>query len=117
LYDLDKSNDLDDLEDIEDIPMLRMNDGQNVFDFVPRTKLKLSEIQERIRKHRIIVPCPSKQTLIAMCEDGTFESAGKDANGHPAPTRFGWLVYEDSFFRWARSLDGLEEPEPKKAAA
>ena len=52
-----------------------------------------------IRVHRIIVPPLSRATLVRMCEDGTLETAGN------APTRLGWLVYEDSFRRWAESLD------------
>jgi len=76
---------------------------QNGFSFAPRTKLKLSEIERLIRKHRIIVPCPARQTLIAMCEDGTFETVGN------TPTSLGWLVYEESFLRWCRHLDGAME--------
>lgn len=74
---------------------------QTSFSFAPRTKLKLSEIERLIRKHRIIVPCPARQTLIGMCEDGTFETVGNQ------PTSLGWLVYEESFLRWARGLDGV----------
>ncbi len=65
-----------------------------------RPKLRLGEIERLIRKHRIIVPAPSRPTLVALCEDGTFEAAGGEV------TKFGWLVYEDSFWRWAKSLDG-----------
>ena len=69
-----------------------------------RAKLRLSEIEKLIRKHRIIIPPLSRPTLISMCEDGTFETAGT------APTSLGWLVYEDSFLKWVRSLDsGLGE--------
>jgi len=35
-----------------------------------------------------------------MCEDGTFETAGN------RPTRLGWLVYEDSFWKWAHGMEG-----------
>ena len=64
-----------------------------------RTKIRLSEIERLIRKHRIIVPPLSRQAIIRMCEDGTLETAGT------APTSVGWLVYEDSFLRWVESLD------------
>jgi hypothetical protein len=64
-----------------------------------RTKLRLSEVERLIRKHRILIPPPSRPTLIGLCEDGTFETAGGKV------TKFGWLVYEDSFWAWARSLD------------
>ena len=68
-------------------------------DSPPRTKLRLGEIERLIRRNRIIVPPPTLKTLIAMCEDGTFETVG---NG---PTKLGWLVYEDSFLKWISSLD------------
>ena len=65
-----------------------------------RTKLRLSVIQRLIETHRILIPPPSRRTLINMCEDGRFETASNP----PGP--MGWLVYEDSFWKWARSLDG-----------
>ena len=63
-----------------------------------RPKLRLGEIERLIRKHRIVVPALSRQTLQHMCEDGTFETAGNK------PTRLGWLVYEDSFWKWANDV-------------
>ena len=72
------------------------------FQFRPRVKMRLSEIERIIKKHRIIVPPPSRQTLIKLCEDGTLETAGD------RPTVMGWLVFEDSFLAWLRKLD---EPE------
>ena len=70
-----------------------------------RTKLRLAEVERLIRKHRIVVPPLCRSTLIVMCEDGTFETAGT------APIKkLGWLVYEDSFLKWVKSLDsGLDE--------
>jgi len=73
---------------------------KQTFDFTPRPKLRLSEIERLIKKHRIIVPPLSRATLVNMCEDGTFETAGS------APTSVGWLVYEESFLAWVRRLDG-----------
>lgn len=81
--------------------------NKTVFKFPVRTKLKLSQVEALIRQHRIIVPCPSRQTLIGLCEDGTLESVGKDAEGRPQPTNLGWLVFEESFLRWAENLDGV----------
>ncbi|MGD9563567.1 MAG: hypothetical protein AB7P09_01650 [Pyrinomonadaceae bacterium] len=75
---------------------------KQTLDFRPRTKMRLSEIERLIRKHRIIVPAPSRQTLIRLCEDGTFETAGE------RPTPMGWLVFEDSFLAWVKKLDGDE---------
>lgn len=66
---------------------------------ISRTKIRLSEIERVLRRERVILPVPSRTKLTAMCEDGTFETAGKK----PGP--FGWLVYEDSFRNWLRSLD------------
>jgi hypothetical protein len=65
-----------------------------------RPKLRLGEVERLIKKHRIIVPPLSRQTLIRMCEEGILEAAGNAAG------RNGWLVYEDSFIKWVEELDG-----------
>lgn len=78
---------------------MKTTEIKQTFDFQPRPKIRLSEIERLIKKHRIIVPPPSRQTLIKLCEDGTFEAAGG------GPSAIGWLVFEDSFMQWARSLD------------
>jgi hypothetical protein len=72
---------------------------ERTLDTKTRTKLRLSELERLIRKHRVIIPPPSRQALIALCEDGTFETAGGK------PTSLGWLVYEDSFLEWIKNLD------------
>lgn len=74
-------------------------DLQQTNEFVSRPKLRLSEIERLIKKKRIIVPPPSRPTLITMCEEGVFETAGNGA------TQFGWLVFEDSFLEWLRKLE------------
>lgn len=66
-----------------------------------RPKLKLCEVERLITKHRIIVPCPSRQTLIRMCEEGIFETPDS------RPGLSGWMVYEDSFWKWA-GYDGQQ---------
>lgn len=66
------------------------------FGFVPRPKLRLVEVEDRINRHRIIQPCPSRQTLINWLEEGRLE-------GRKSP--LGWLVFEDSFKKFVRSLD------------
>lgn len=76
-----------------------MNTIQHLLDLSPRTKIRLSEIERLIRKHRIIVPPLSRRTLVAMCEDGTFETAKRKSPGQS------WLVYEDSFLDWLRRMD------------
>ncbi len=72
---------------------------QQLLNSSPRPKLRLSEIERLIRKHRIIVPPLSRRSLIAMCEDGTFETAKRESISQT------WLVFEDSFLRWIKSLD------------
>lgn len=76
-----------------------MKNTQRTLDIPSRTKLRLGEVERLIRKHRIIVPPPTRKTLIGMCEDGTLETAGT------SPTKLGWLVYEDSFLKWISSLE------------
>lgn len=76
-----------------------MEDTQRSLDNKVRPKLRLAEIERLIKKHRIIVPPLSRATLVNFCEDGTFETAGT------RPTSIGWLVYEDSFWKWAQGLD------------
>lgn len=76
-----------------------MKNTQRTLDLPPRTKLRLAEIERIIRKDRIIVPPLTRRALTAMCENGTFETVGD------APTKYGWLVYEDSFLKWVSSLD------------
>lgn len=61
---------------------------------VPRSRYTLGEVERLIRKFRIIVPCPSRQTLIRMCEDGTLDASR-------LPGRQAWYVYADSFWSWA----------------
>jgi hypothetical protein len=68
-----------------------------------RPKIRLSEVERLIRRHRIIIPPLSRNALLRMCEDGTFETAGT------APGRIGWLVYEDSFLKWIEGLDSRIE--------
>lgn len=65
-----------------------------------RSKMRLSEIERIMRKERYVVPPPSRTMLLGLIEDGTLETAGS------SPTTLGWLVYEDSFWKWIRSLDG-----------
>ena len=76
-----------------------MTTTKRLLDLSPRTKLRLSEVERLIKRHRILVPTPCRRMLIEMCEAGTFETA---------PHRPGqsWLVYEDSFLAWVRNLDG-----------
>ena len=65
------------------------------FDFAPRPTMRLSDIQRIMREYRIVGSTPSRDSLIGMCEDGTLEAT---------KTRFGWLVFEDSFESWVASI-------------
>ncbi len=68
-----------------------------------RTVLRISEIHRLIDEERIIVPPLSRRALTKMCEEGLFETVGN------APTSLGWLVYEDSFWKWADTINGRDE--------
>ncbi len=58
-------------------------------------RLRLARIEEILRRTRVIDPIPSRNTLIALCEEGKLEAE---------LTTFGWLVKEESFKAWVRSL-------------
>ncbi len=69
---------------------------QYKFDFAPRPTLRLIEIQEIMKQHRLMgADPPSRDLLIGLCEEGTLEAT---------KSRVGWLVFEDSFDSWVRSL-------------
>ncbi len=72
-----------------------MGAAQFKFDFEIRPLLNLGEIEDIIRQHRIMRPVPCRWTLINYINVGTFE--GFKENGQ-------WVVYEDSFEGWVRSL-------------
>ncbi len=76
-----------------------MNTTQRTLDLITRPKLRLSEVERLIRINRIIVPPLSRRRLIEMCEDGTLKIAPRK------DPRSRYLVYEDSFLNWVRSLD------------
>jgi hypothetical protein len=68
---------------------------QYKFDFATRTMLRLSDIEQILRDYRIMRTPPSRNTLIEMCEEGVFEAK---------KTRFGWMVFEESFDEWVMTL-------------
>lgn len=76
-----------------------MNDTKQLLDKKVRTKLRLGEVERVIKENRVIVPVPSRQSLIRLCESGKLETVGG------APTSLGWLVYEDSLWEWIREFD------------
>lgn len=68
---------------------------QYQFGFEVRPVLRLIEIETILKQSRVIAPVPSRHTLIAMIEDGTLEGRKLSC---------GWVVYEDTFKAWVRSL-------------
>lgn len=79
-----------------------MNTTQHSLNLSSRPKLRLSEVEKLIRINRIIVPPLSRRQLIEMCEDATFETA-------PRRGKKPWLVFEDSFLKWVKDMDGVSE--------
>jgi hypothetical protein len=77
-----------------------MTTTKHLSDLSPRTMLRLSEIERLIRKDRLIVPTPSRRTLIRLCDEGIFETAPR------RKPRDQYLVSEESFLRWVASLSG-----------
>ncbi|HEV7698692.1 MAG TPA: hypothetical protein VGO43_00540 [Pyrinomonadaceae bacterium] len=77
-----------------------MNTTQRILDLKPRTMLRLSEIERLIRKERLVVPPLSRRSLVAMCDDGTFETAPRSHK------RARYLVTEESFLKWVKGLSG-----------
>lgn len=67
---------------------------------VSRPKLRISEIEALIERSRAIIPTPSRRSLVALCENGTLETAPRRRRNAP------YLVYEDSFLRWIEN-DGF----------
>lgn len=82
-----------------------MSAVQLQFDFAPRPKMRLSDIQRFMKDHAVVGSAPSRGSLIALCEDGTLEAI---------KTRYGWLVFIESFEAWVRSMD---QPEQFRRAA
>ncbi len=69
--------------------------AQYDFGFPTRRMLRLCEIEDILKRSRLITPIPSRSYFLKKLEDGTLEGKQKE---------FGWLVYEDSFKEWVRTL-------------
>jgi hypothetical protein len=65
------------------------------FGFSHEPCLRLSHVEEILKATRVILPIPTRQALINLIEDGTLK-------GHK--TRYGYLVTEQSFKSYVRSL-------------
>ena len=65
------------------------------FGFSHEPCLRLSHIEDILRETRVIIPVPSRATLIRRIEDGTLK-------GHK--TKGGYVVTEQSFKAFVRSF-------------
>jgi hypothetical protein len=65
------------------------------FGFTIRPILRLRYVEQILQQTRVVVPIPSRSTLIGWLEEGVWEGKKMD---------YGWVVYEDSFRAWARRL-------------
>ena len=85
------------------------------FPFRVRPALRLRQIEAALRSTRVIVPVPSRPTLIGLIEDGTLEGFKLPQANKRSQA---WLVYEDSFHEWVRSFSpDAYEPLPAAPAA
>jgi hypothetical protein len=75
------------------------------FDFAPRTKIKISEAIDVLKRLRVFVKPPSREYIVDLVLEGTID--GRRIGGI-------WWIYLDSFEGWVRSLD---EPEQARRAA
>lgn len=66
------------------------------FGIAVKRRLRLSRIEEILRRTGVIDPVPVRSTLIALIEEGKLEGE---------LTTFGWLVTEESFKAWVRSFE------------
>lgn len=62
-----------------------------------KPKLRLNEIERLLRKYRIVIPIPTRASLVNYCDNGTWDCVFKSG--------IGWLVYEESFLKWVKNLD------------
>lgn len=67
--------------------------------------LRLSLVEEIIRKKRFVVPVPRRKTLVAWIEEGKWIGE-KGEDGY-------WYVRQSSFIAWARA----KNPQVEKVAA
>jgi hypothetical protein len=74
--------------------------GQNLFPFAVKPNFTLAEIEERLRKSKVLGNDGlSRRTLIHLCESGTLKSS---------LTNKGWIVDQESFHEWlAEQLKGF----------
>jgi hypothetical protein len=70
---------------------------QIVFDFAPRQKVMLIDIQQYLEKHKVLgASAPCRETIIGWIEEGTLD-------GFLSP--LGWMVFADSFESFVKRLD------------
>jgi hypothetical protein len=85
------------LGDLRDMNLVDYRTGQGVFPFAPAPRYRLQQIEDILRKTQAFGKTPpSRATLQALCEDGTLDAK---------LTSFGWLVTQESFWIWLRSIN------------
>jgi hypothetical protein len=65
------------------------------FGFKTETMIRLAHVEAILRATRVMIPVPSRDALIKLIEDGTL--IGRK-------TRYGYLVTEQSFKDFVKSL-------------
>lgn len=75
-----------------------MQQQQLFYDFgiIVKRRLRLSQIEEILRRTGVVGAVPVRSTLIALIEEGKLDGE---------LTTFGWLVTEDSFKAWVRGFE------------
>lgn len=76
------------------------------FGFAIDPAMRLSEIETILRVQRVLVPVPSRDSLIKLCEEGTLKGFQEGGRGD-------WWVYESSFIAWVRGF----QPAARQAVA
>lgn len=75
------------------------------FGFPIRPALRLGYVEHIIAAKGILKPTPSRMTLIRMIQSGVLQ--GKQLPHKQLNAE--WIVYEDSFIAWVKSLAQAEE--------
>lgn len=66
------------------------------FGFQIRRTVRLCRALEILEASQVTDPLPTRRNLVDLLEEGIIE--GK-------LSRYGWLVYEDSFLNWIRNFN------------
>lgn len=78
------------------------------FGFPIRPALRLGYVESILQSSRVLLPVPSRGLLIRMIQSGELE--GKKVGGV-------WIIYEDSFLSWVRSVSLNDVIQSEQASA